>query len=196
MTAKFPDDKKIFVLSSPSGGGKTTVAKYLLKKYDNFVFSISATTRKPRPDEHNGKDYHFMSHEEFELAIGKGDLVEYERIYDNYYGTLRSEIDSAIAQGKIVIFDVDVKGALSLKKAYPKQSLLIFIEPPSLDVLEDRLRRRHTESEEELAKRLKRAEMEIAQKDKFDYLIVNNDINETFGKVESILRAEQQKHLI
>lgn len=185
--------KNILVLSSPSGGGKTTVAKYLLEKYDNFMFSISATTRSPRPNETDGKDYHFLTNEQFESKIREDGLLEYEEIYGNYYGTLKSEVESAIKAGKVLIFDVDVKGALSLQKAYPDNSLLIFIVPPDLETLEKRLRDRHTEKEGEIDKRLGRAKMELEQKDKFDYKVVNNDLQDTFKQVEAIIIDESKK---
>ena len=181
-------NKRFIVLSSPSGGGKTTVAKYLMSKYPQISFSISATTRNKRPGEIDAKDYYFLSKEDFQSKIDNNELIEYEEIFGNYYGTLISELHRAKQEDKILLFDVDVKGALSIKKLYPEESLLIFLSPPSIEVLEQRLRNRKTESEEQLANRLSRAKSEIDQADKFDYLIVNNILEETLSKSENIIK--------
>ncbi len=146
-------------------------------------FSISATTRSPRPGEEHGVSYFFLSREEFERRIAAGDLIEYEEIFGNYYGTLKSEVSKAIESGKRLIFDIDVKGALSVRKAFPEQTRLIFIKPPSLEILSQRLQSRRTESEDQLAKRLQRAEMEIAESSKFDAVIVNDNLDEAVGNV-------------
>lgn len=182
--------KRFIVLSSPSGGGKTTVAKYLMGKYPQISFSISATTRNIRPGEVDGKDYYFLSKEEFKSKIEQDELVEYEEIFGNYYGTLVSELQRAKNEDKILLFDVDVKGALSIRKFYPEESLLIFLSPPSIEILEQRLRNRNTENEEQLSKRLARAKSEIDQADKFDYLIINNLLDETLDKSENIIKKE------
>jgi guanylate kinase len=182
---------KIFiVLSSPSGGGKTTVAHHLMSIYPNAKFSISATTRPPRHNEINGKDYYFLSKEEFLNKINNNELVEYEEIFGNYYGTLKSELDKARTNNNILIFDVDVKGALSIKKLYPDESLLIFIAPPSLEILEQRLRNRNTETDEQIKTRISRAKMELDQVDKFDYVIVNNQLEKTLDTVTEIAKKE------
>jgi guanylate kinase len=180
-------NKKLIVLSSPSGGGKTTVANFILVHYPKSRFSISATTRSKRDGEIDNQHYYFLSKEDFEKKIQLNDFVEYEKIFDNYYGTLKSEINNAIGNGEILIFDVDVKGALSLKKAFPDEALLIFLAPPSREVLESRLRNRNTETEEQIQKRLARADMEMATQNQFDYLIINNHLNETLEKVRKVL---------
>lgn len=182
--------KRFIVLSSPSGGGKTTVAKYLMGKYSQISFSISATTRNLRPGEIDGKDYYFLSKEVFKNKIDRGELIEYEEIFGNYYGTLLSELLRAKNEDKILLFDVDVKGALSIRKHYPQESLLIFLAPPNIEILEQRLRNRNTENEEQLSKRLARAKSEIEQANKFDYLIVNNLLDETLEKSENIIKKE------
>lgn len=170
--------KQLIVLSAPSGAGKTTLARYLLETFPEFKFSISATTRKPRENEINGKDYYFLTKEEFEKLIERNEFVEYEQIFNNYYGTLKSEVEKSINNGEIIVFDIDVKGALSIKKQYPEKSLLIFISPPSIETLKQRLIRRGTETPEQLQERFKRIDLEMAMKDKFDVIIVNDDLEE------------------
>ncbi|HPI21102.1 MAG TPA: guanylate kinase [Candidatus Kapabacteria bacterium] len=179
--------KFLIVLSSPSGGGKTTVAQSLLKKYKQLKFSISATTRPQRHNEQNGRDYFFISKEEFEERIIKNEFVEYEKIFDNYYGTLKTQIQKAVADGVFLLFDIDVKGALALKEAFPNNTALIFLVPPSLEELENRLRNRATESQEELDKRLKRAKMEFEYQNEFDYIVINDELNKTLSTVDNIV---------
>ncbi|MFY8001930.1 MAG: guanylate kinase [Candidatus Kapaibacteriota bacterium] len=179
--------KRLFIFSAPSGAGKTTIAKHLLTQYDFMRFSISATTRARRPQETHAKDYYFLSLAEFEEAVRHGDLAEHEQIFGNYYGTLRSEIDSALRDGKSLVFDIDVKGALSLQRAYPSESLLIFVAPPSMEVLTRRLTERNTESDEQLKLRLERAAMELAEQDKFDEIIVNDDLERAFADARAIV---------
>lgn len=169
-------NKSLIVLSSPSGGGKTTIARHLMKIYPHIKFSVSATTRALRPGEKHGTDYFFLTKEEFQNKINQNELVEYEEIFGNYYGTLKSEIIKSIENNELVIFDIDVLGALSIRNAFPKESLLIFIAPPSLQVLESRLRNRKTESEEQIQTRLNRAEMELSKKDLFDEIIINENL--------------------
>lgn len=178
--------KSLIVISSPSGGGKSTIAKYLLSKYPKIEFSVSATTRKKREKETEGKDYHFLTKRQFQNKIENDELVEYEEIFGNYYGTLKSEVAKSIENNQTVLFDVDVKGALSLRKYFPENTLLIFISPPSIEILEQRLRNRRTESEEEIKNRLNRAEEEKQYSDKFDYLIVNDKLENAFAKIEEI----------
>ncbi len=169
--------KRLIVLSSPSGGGKSTLAKVIMEVLPNARFSISATTRSPRPGETDGVHYYFLSKDEFLRKAHAGEMAEYEEIFDNCYGTLRAATDEAINNGEILLFDVDVKGAFSLRRAFPDSTFLIFITPPSLEVLEQRLRARSTETEEQLQKRLARAEMEMAQSKEFDYILVNDDLD-------------------
>ncbi len=142
-----------------------------------------------RPGEVHGKDYFFLSREEFVHRVGVGDMIEYEEIFGNLYGTLRSEVQRAIDGGEVILFDVDVKGAISLRHAFPDESLLIFIAPPSPSILEQRLRARSTESEEQLTLRLQRAEMEMSLQHEFDVVIVNDDLQQTLSSAEEIVRA-------
>lgn len=187
-----PKNKRLIVISAPSGGGKSVVSRYLLSKYPKSRFSISATTRQMRPGEVNGKDYFFLSHDEFKSRIDKGDLVEFEEIFGNFYGTLKSEIEKAMNDGSILLFDIDVKGAFSIKKAFPEDSLLIFLAPKSIEVLEERLRGRGTETEEQIKKRLARSEMEIKLAKDFDYIVVNDLLEDTFKKMDEIMEKHVQ----
>lgn len=179
--------KKLIALSSPSGGGKTTVAKFLLGKYPKLRFSISATTRGMRPNEVDGKDYYFMTKEDFLETVEKGGFVEHEEIFGNYYGTLHSEIQKALDNDERLLFDVDVKGAISLKKAYPEDSITMFLVPPDMEELEKRLRKRSTETEEQIQTRLKRSGMEMGMKDKFDFVVVNDLLENTLKEADEIL---------
>ena len=184
---------KIFAISAPSGTGKTTIVKRLLDEIPDLVYSVSATTRKKRNNEKTGVDYFFISEREFLEKIKKDEFVEWEKFYDYYYGTFRYYVDQNINNGKNIIAEVDVKGALSLKKIYP-QAILVFIAPPSLDELIDRLMNRKTENETDLQKRIARAKMELSRKDKFDYLVTNKDlekaISETKGLILTIINKE------
>lgn len=179
--------KKLIVLSSPSGGGKTTVTKYIMSLYPEVMFSVSATTRGQRFEEIDGKDYFFLDRKEFVDRLDQGDLIEYEVIYGNYYGTLKSEVAKALENNQIMIFDIDVKGALSIRKHFPNDAVLIFIAPPSLDVLEKRLLNRSTESSEQIYNRLTRAKMEITYQDKFDVVILNDKLQDTLDKVKEVM---------
>lgn len=181
--------KQLIVLSAPSGAGKTTVAKHLLATFPKLRFSVSATTRTMRPGEQHARDYFFLSREEFAERLRHEDLIEYEEIFGNYYGTLRSVVEQAMARGEFLVFDVDVKGALSLRKAFPNDTLLLFIAPPNLEVLADRLRNRHTETDEQVALRLSRAEMEMSLRDQFDDVIVNDDLERTLQRAEVLVRS-------
>jgi guanylate kinase len=170
---------KLIIFSAPSGSGKTTVVKELLKNNSNLGFSISACTRDKRGrSEENGKDYYFLSPDDFREKINEGAFVEWEEVYSGaYYGTLKSEIERIWASGKHVIFDVDVKGGLALKNYYGKRALAIFVKVPSLDVLEERLRLRGTETEESLSKRIFKMKFEWSFQDKFDVIIVNDALD-------------------
>lgn len=176
----------LIVISAPSGCGKTTIARELLRRHPEIEFSVSATTRPQRPKETDGKDYFFLTREDFQQKILGGELVEWELIYDDYYGTLKSEVDRALRDDKSMVFDVDVKGALSIKKKYPRDAVLIFIKPPSIETLKQRLAKRKTESQASLQKRLERVPMELAQEQYFDFSVVNDDITRTVQEVEKI----------
>ncbi|MFH1051785.1 MAG: guanylate kinase [bacterium] len=179
--------KNLLVISSPSGGGKSTVARYLLGKYSNLKFSVSATTRPKRPNEIEAKDYYFLSKDVFIKKIESGELVEYEKIFGNYYGTLKSEINNAKKLGLCLLFDIDVKGALSIQKIYPNDALLIFLSPPDMKTLEKRLRKRSTETSEQINIRLSRTNMEMDLREQFDYDIINNNLEDTLKSVEKIV---------
>lgn len=184
--------RHLIVLSAPSGAGKTTVARHLLKQFPFLSFSVSATTRPQRPGEVHGKDYFFLSREEFRDRIERNDLIEYEEIFGNYYGTLKSVVQEALHRGDFLIFDVDVKGALSLRKAFPSETLLIFVAPPDLDTLAQRLRSRQTETPEQVQVRLARAEMEMAHRDAFDVVLVNTDLATTLQQATDIVQLYTQ----
>lgn len=177
---------KIIAISSPSGGGKTSIVKKILTDFPQIIFSVSATTRPKRANEKNGVEYFFISESEFEQKIKNDEFIEWERFYDYYYGTLKSFVLENIDSGRSVLFEVDVKGALSLKRIYP-ESVLIFIDPPSFEELVKRLKQRKTESESDLQKRIERAKMELQFKDKFDYVFVNDDLNKVYKSVKSLI---------
>jgi guanylate kinase len=179
---------KLVVLSAPSGCGKTTIAKAVLNRHPRILFSVSATTRPIRTAETNGKDYFFMSRTDFEDRIRKGDLIEWEEIYGNYYGTLKSEVNKALQQGRAMLFDVDVKGGLSIRQAFRDDSVLIFIKPPSFEVLWKRLENRKTENFETFKIRMERVPMELEEGNKFDYQVVNDDLQKAIEEVDRIVR--------
>ncbi len=177
---------KILAVSAPSGTGKTTIIKQILQDFPDLVFSISATTRSKRREETNGKDYFFLTEAEFIEKINNEEFVEWERFYDYYYGTYKSFLEENIQQGKSVLLEIDVYGALNVKRIYPGAKL-IFIYPPSYDELVNRLMNRKTESEEDFKKRIERAKMELSLKDKFDYLVENKDLEKAILETKSII---------
>jgi len=183
---------KLIVISAPSGCGKTTIAKAIMQKYPAMLFSVSATTRKKREGEVNGRDYFFLTKEEFEERIRRGELVEYEKYpnetHGNYYGTLKSEVDRALNNGRVMLFDVDVKGALSIKKKYGSDAVLIFITAPSFEILENRLLNRKTEDAETVKRRLERVPMEMDKGKEFDYTVVNDDLDKAISDVDAIIK--------
>lgn len=179
---------KLIVIASPSGGGKTSIVKALLERHPEFEFSVSATTREMRPGEINGKDYFFISKEEFERMIERGELAEHEFFYNTYYGTPKREIERALDSGHSMIFDVDVKGAQSIKKHYPDDTIQIFIAPPSQEILEQRLRNRKTESEEKLRRRLERVPMELEIGKTFDHIVINDNLQKAITEVDNIVK--------
>ena len=181
-------DGKMFVFTAPSGAGKTTVVQHLLKKFDFLGFSISATTREKRPTEKEGKDYYFLSVEDFKSKRRKRKFIEWEEVYeDQYYGTLRSEVDRLWQEQKHIVFDIDVKGARSIKKKYGDQCLAIFIAPPSLSVLVDRLTNRKTETPASLKKRIARVKREMKYQDKFDKVLINDLLEVTLEEAECMV---------
>ncbi len=182
---------KLIVLSAPSGSGKTTIAREVLKRNSSLRFSVSATTRPMRRGEVNGEDYFFLEPEEFRRRVDLGEFVEWEEIYGNLYGTLQSEVDAAVRQGKNLLFDVDVKGALSVKRTYP-EACLIFVRPPSVAVLEQRLRARLTEDTEALGRRLERVPMELDQAPLFDWQVVNDVLTKAIDEVQKIVEQHLQ----
>ncbi len=169
---------KCLIFSAPSGAGKTTIVRALLERFDEISFSVSAASRAPRPNEVNGVDYHFYSVEEFKQLIKKDAFVEWEEVYtDHYYGTLKSEVERIWKEGKVVIFDVDVYGGINLKKFFGDQALSIFVMPPTIDALEQRLRRRSTETEVRIQTRLKKAAEELQLHNQFDKIVVNDELD-------------------
>lgn len=186
--------KRLFIFSAPSGAGKTTIARHLLERYPALRFSVSATTRPKRPKEVDGKDYYFFSRDEFLLAMSEGKFAEYEEFFGHYYGTLKSEINKALEAGLCPVFDIDVKGALSLRDAYPEESLLIFVAPPAIHTLFDRLQQRNTETSEQLRLRMERVEMEMGLQDKFDVVIINDDLDNALADARRIIEQHLRLH--
>jgi guanylate kinase len=170
---------KLIVFSAPSGSGKTTIVQYLLKQKElNLDFSVSATSRDARGDEKDGEDYYFISLKEFKQHIKDNDFLEWEEVYrDNFYGTLKTEVERIWAKGKNVIFDIDVAGGLRIKKKFPKQTLAVFVKPPSIDELKIRLKKRKTDSDEHIDERIAKASVELATAPQFDFIIENKDLD-------------------
>lgn len=168
---------KLIVFSAPSGSGKTTLVHHLLQQNIPFGFSISATSRPPRGHEKNGVDYYFLSPEAFQAKIKEDAFVEFEEVYENtYYGTLKSEIDRLWSEGKHILFDIDVVGGLSIKNKFPENTLAVFVQPPSVAALEERLRQRGTDSEEKIKERLAKTAKELSYANQFDYILVNDTL--------------------
>jgi guanylate kinase len=176
---KLMNKEKLIVFSAPSGSGKTTIVRHLLTKEDlNLEFSISAATREPRGEEVNGKEYYFMSIEEFKKHIKADDFIEWEEVYrDNFYGTLKSEVERIWSKGKNVIFDIDVAGGLRIKSKFPQETLAVFVKPPSVDELKRRLKERSTESDDKINMRIAKAHVELATAPQFDIVIKNYDLD-------------------
>ena len=177
---------ELIVVSGPSGSGKTTIARTLLRDIPSLRFSVSATTRPIRVGEREGIDYHYLTREEFQRCIAAGEFVEWEEVYGNLYGTLRAEVDGALVRGQHLLFDVDVKGALSIKERYPA-SLLVFIRPPSRETLEARLRARSTEDEATIQRRLARTDMELDLGEQFDHRVVNDVLDGAIAETKEIV---------
>ena len=182
--------EKLIIFSAPSGSGKTTIVRELLKKYPQFEFSISATSRAPRGTERNGEDYYFMSNEDFMKAVAEDRFVEWEEVYaGTCYGTLKSETERIWAKGNVIIFDVDVMGGINLKQIFGDKACSIFIMPPSVEELERRLVCRGTDCAEVIAKRVAKAEFEISKSDAFDHVVVNDILSDAIGATEKIIDA-------
>lgn len=180
---------KCIIFSAPSGAGKTTIVKYLLKQNLGLEFSISACSRNPRGNEIDGKDYYFLSVEEFSKKIKNDEFIEWEEVYkDNFYGTLKSEVNRIWKNKQVVIFDVDVIGGINLKKKFKDQALSIFVQAPSIEELEKRLRIRSTESEEKIQIRLKKAKEELKKASEFDMILTNNNLDEACENAYMIVR--------
>lgn len=183
-------DGKLIIIAAPSGSGKTSIVKFLLEQNLNLFFSVSATTRKMRQNEKDGVDYHFISEEEFLDKIEKNQFVEWQEVYNGtHYGTLKSEVDAKLAQGKNIVFDVDVIGGLNIKKMYGDKALSIFIKPPTLEELTVRLRKRGTESEESLQKRLAKAMFELEHETLFDVTIINDELSVAQEEAVSLIKS-------
>lgn len=172
--------------SAPSGAGKTTIVRRLEEKYPQIVISVSAATRPRRPNERDGYDYYFMELNEFKRKIENGSFLEYEEVHGQYYGTLIEKVEDAAAQGKIVLFDIDVNGARSVKEYYP-DALLFFIKPPGREELVKRLQLRKSETKASIKKRLERLDYEYEQAEKFDYIIINDDLETAVKEIEKII---------
>jgi len=181
---------KLIVFSAPSGSGKTTIVRHLLAQADlNLEFSISAATREPRGEEVNGKDYYFMSLDQFKQHIKNEDFVEWEEVYrDNFYGTLKSEVERIWAKGKNVIFDIDVAGGLRIKSKFQEETLAVFVKPPSVDELKRRLKERSTESEEKINMRIAKAHVELATAPQFDVIIKNYDLEVALDEAYQLVK--------
>ncbi len=184
---------KLFVVSAPSGSGKTTIVKAVLEKNPNLIFSISATTREKRNNETNGKDYFFLTTEKFKKKIENNEFAEYEIIYGEYYGTSKREIENALSKNLNMVFDIDVNGALSIKKNYPNDSILIFIVPPNIEILKERLLKRKTESQEKIKKRLERFPEEMNKIKEFNFIIKNENLSQAIAEVNQIILSNKNK---
>lgn len=180
--------RKLIIFSAPSGSGKTTIVRELLKRFDCFEFSISATSRQPRGQEQNGIDYYFMSNDEFRSRVERDEFVEWEEVYaGTCYGTLKSEMERIWSNGHVIIFDVDVMGGINLKQLFGDNACSIFIMPPSVEELERRLRDRGTDAEEVIAKRIAKAEFELSKATEFDFKVVNDDLQTAVDETAAII---------
>ena len=179
---------KLLIFTAPSGAGKTTIVRHLLKKYETLAFSVSATTRPKRAGETHGKDYYFLTQEEFEMKIQENAFLEWEEVYGGrYYGTLRAEVQRLWNLNKCVVFDIDVIGAGNIKKIYPNETLAIFVAPPSFEQLVSRLENRRTETEESFVQRIQKAKEELLFKDSFDSILVNDVLEESLAEAEQVV---------
>ncbi len=187
----------VFVFSGPSGTGKSTLCNRILQEAKNLRFSVSCTTRQPRVGEVDGKDYHFVSRETFDERIKNHEFLEYANVYEDYYGTLKSEIESRISEGNDILLDIDVQGAMQIRKNsanHPWASAVhyIFVAPPSLEELERRLRSRATEPEEKIQRRLKQARTELSQSELYDHIVVNSEMDRALEQIRAIIRSKRK----
>jgi len=181
---------KLLIFSAPSGAGKTTIVKYLMKNIPGLEFSVSATSRQPRTGEIDGKDYYFLSGSEFSKKISNGEFLEYEEVYSGiYYGTLKSEVERIMSRGNNVILDVDVIGGLNIKKIYGDEALAVFIKPPSLEELKKRLQKRSTETSEKIRMRLSKAKEELGFARRFDKIIINDELSKALEEAKKTVIA-------
>ena len=180
---------KLIIVSAPSGSGKTTIVQHLLSSNLNLEFSVSACSREKREGEVEGRDYYFLSPEKFRERIAKDEFIEWEEVYEGqFYGTLRSEIDRIRAKGKHVIFDVDVVGGLNLKEKFPDESVALFVMPPSIGELKNRLEKRSADSRDSICKRVEKAKEEMSFADRFDVIIINDDLQTALDEAVSVVR--------
>lgn len=188
MRPLYMEKAKLFVISAPSGAGKTTLVTRLLQHFDCFSFSISATTRAPRGKEQDGVDYYFLPEEKFRRKIAEGAFLEYEEVYPGrLYGTLKVEVDRILKKGRFPIFDVDVVGGLNIKRQYASEAVAIFIKPPNMDILYQRLQGRGTESPEEVKRRFDKAAYEMTFADQFDHILVNDDLDRAVAELRNLV---------
>ncbi len=179
---------KLVIFSAPSGSGKTTIVRELLKLFPQFEFSISATSRQPRGEEQHGVDYYFLTNEEFKERVARDEFVEWEEVYQGTcYGTLKSEMERIWSKGNVIVFDVDVMGGINLKRLFGEDACSIFIMPPSIEELERRLRGRGTDSEEVILKRINKAEFELSKSDEFDFTVVNDVLADAVDEATKII---------
>lgn len=183
----------IFILSAPSGAGKTTISRAALKAIEGLEASVSLTTRTPRENEANGLDYHFVSDEEFNRRLAGNELAEWARVFDASYGTPRAPLESAVASGRDILLDIDIQGARQIRAHYARDAVTIFVLPPSFEELEERLRRRGTEDEAAIGRRLRRAREEASAFPEYDYLIINTEVGDSICSLKTIVNAERLK---